>query len=280
MKQRSAAESDVFDLLKWNRRRMHVGRAAAEVAQPVPAHPMVEYSGEGEPHPTALPNEIASLHRQLRSAHWETIMALVAAVEAKDPYTERHSVHVAIYSECLAQVLHVPPRETAVIKNAAMMHDIGKIGVPDAILTKPGRLTKREFDIIKKHPATGAAILQSATCLQGELPLVLHHHEWYGGKGYPHGLRGDEIPFGARILHVADSIDAMLLPRSYKQGYAIDKVLSELRRGRGSQFDPDFADAAEHWLHESTEQLITERGTMQCPANTSGRYVVAADAPN
>lgn len=205
-----------------------------------------------------MPHEVARLHRRLRDAHLDTVMALVAAVEAKDPHTERHSVHVSCYAGCLARELHLSHRETEVVKTAAVMHDIGKIGVPDAILTKPGPLTDEEFAVIKQHPTTGAAILRSTTCLRRELPLVWHHHEWYDGSGYPEGLRGDQIPFGARILQVADSIDAMLLPRSYKKSYSLDKVISEIEHGHGTQFDPVVAEVALRWLEHDREQLIME----------------------
>jgi putative nucleotidyltransferase with HDIG domain len=205
-----------------------------------------------------LPQEIARLRQRLREARLDTVMALVAAVEAKDPHTERHSIHVALYAGCLARELHASPRETEVIKVAAVMHDIGKIGVPDALLTKPGPLTIEEFNVIKRHPATGAAILRSATCLRRELPLVLHHHERYDGGGYPAGLKGEEIPFGSRLLHVADSIDAMHLPRSYKRGYRLDEVISELELGRGTQFDPMMTDVAIRWLTSHPDQLITD----------------------
>ncbi len=202
--------------------------------------------------------EVTHLRRRLREARLDTVMALVAAVEAKDPHTERHSIHVALYAGCLARELHASPGETEVIKVAAVMHDVGKIGVPDALLTKPGPLTTEEFDVIKRHPAAGAAILRSATCLRRELPLVLHHHERYDGGGYPAGLRGERIPFGARLLHVADSIDAMLLPRSYKRGYRLDEVISELELGRGTQFDPMMTDVAIRWLTSRPDQLITD----------------------
>ena len=209
--------------------------------------------------------EVASLRRQLIQAQIDTILTLVAAVEAKDPYTERHSLHVPQYAESIARTMHLSDRETDVIKTAALLHDSGKIGVPDAILTKPGPLTVEEFTLVKQHPVTGAAILRSATCLRRELPLVLHHHERYDGTGYPEGLRGDQIPLGARILHTADAIDAMICPRSYKRGLGLGSVMSELRLGRGTQFDPLVADAALKWLDESPEDLHTDpRGVRLC----------------
>lgn len=202
--------------------------------------------------------EVAHLRRQLLQAQIDTILTLVAAVEAKDPYTERHSLHVPQYAESIARRMNLSDRDTDAIKTAALLHDSGKIGVPDAILTKPGPLTVEEFALVKQHPVTGAAILRSATCLRRELPLVLHHHERYDGSGYPEGLAGDQIPLGARILHAADAIDAMLCPRSYKRGLGVNSVMAELRLGRGTQFDPIVADVALEWLTENPEDLNSD----------------------
>lgn len=206
-----------------------------------------------------LKRHLLETHRRLRATQVDTVTALAAAVEAKDPFTERHSTHVSRYAERLARSFGLSARQNAALRTASVLHDIGKIGVPDAILTKPGPLTPDEFRVIKQHPVTGAAILQSAAWLQRELPLVLHHHEWYNGGGYPAGLRGEEIPFGARILQVADCIDAMLSRRSYKTGYTVDQVLSELERGRGKQFDPAVAEAAVNWLRQTPHEAIVCR---------------------
>jgi putative nucleotidyltransferase with HDIG domain len=195
-------------------------------------------------------------NRRLRNFELDTVTALVAAVEAKDPPAERHSAHVAFYADRLARPFRLSLRQIEVIRTAAVLHDVGKIGIPDAILTKPGSLSPDEWKVIKQHPVTGAAILRSAACLQRELPMVLHHHEWYEGGGYPDGLRGEEIPFGARILHVADAIDAMLSPRSYKNSYSVERVCSELIHGRGVQFDPVVADIAIAWLKHSPDEAI------------------------
>jgi putative nucleotidyltransferase with HDIG domain len=200
--------------------------------------------------------ELQQSRQRLRDTQLDTVSALVAAVEAKDPLTERHSVNVACYAERLAAPFGLSRRQMRVIKTAAMLHDIGKIGIPDAILMKPGALTQEEYRIVQEHPVTGAAILKSASGLQRELPLVLHHHEWYDGRGYPGRLRGEFIPFGARILHAADGIDAMLSRRSYKAGYSLDRVSSELRRGRGTQFDPIIADVALNWIRQSPGEVL------------------------
>jgi putative nucleotidyltransferase with HDIG domain len=184
-------------------------------------------------------------------------MALVTAVEAKDPSSEVHSLHVAAYAERLARLVGIVPAEVDVIVIAALLHDVGKIGIPDAILTKPGPLSVDEFAVVKQHPIVGEAILRPIGFLERELTLVRHHHEWYNGSGYPDGLAGDQIPLGARILQVADGIDAMISPRSYKPSRSIDEVMVELLRCRGTQFDPFFADTAVEWLRSCPYEVLS-----------------------
>lgn len=201
-----------------------------------------------------LKQEIGRLRRRLRQSHLDSVMALVAALEAKDPHTERHSTQVAIYAEHLATAAGIGSAEVEVLVIAALLHDIGKIAIPDAILLKPGRLTPNEFEIIKLHPARGVEILRRMGFLERELPLVLHHHEWYNGSGYPAGLAGKAIPSGARILQVADSIDAMLSPRTYKKAISVEEAIAELHRWRGIQFDPGIAAAAVAMLERQPEE--------------------------
>ncbi|RJP33898.1 MAG: HD domain-containing protein [Phycisphaerales bacterium] len=172
----------------------------------------------------------------------EVTRALVAAVEAKDPYTNLHSEKVAEYADRIAARLGLSPRQSAVLRNAAVLHDVGKLGVPDAILCKPGPLTDEEFQTIKRHPRIGVDILRHISHLTAELPLILHHHERFDGSGYPDGLAGDAIPFGARILAVADALDAMLSRRSYKEPFKIDRAMDELVQQKGRQFDPVVVD--------------------------------------
>ena len=178
----------------------------------------------------------------------EAVMSLVTALEAKDPYTQRHSMNVALHVQNLARRLGASPADVESMTTAALLHDIGKIGVPDVILTKHGPMTDEEYDTIKTHVDIGVAILSHTSFLEAEVPLVQHHHEWFNGGGYPRGLAGHDVPFGARVLLVADTIDAMLSPRCYKNALSIERVIGELDRGRGRQFDPDVADAAIAYL--------------------------------
>lgn len=191
------------------------------------------------------------LRQHVRSTYVESTRALVAAVEAKDPYTRAHSLTVAAYAEAIGKRMQLPSRLIETLRAAALLHDVGKIGVPDAILTKPGPLTEEEFAVIRRHPETALEILGHVSFLTDERPLILHHHERYDGTGYPGGLEGDNIPIGARILAVADALDTMFSPRTYKKPYAVDRVRRELEVGAGHQFDPAVTDATLRWLADS-----------------------------
>lgn len=191
----------------------------------------------------------------LRQVSIESIRALVHAVEAKDPYTRRHSEHVAAYSVEIARRLGLPEEAVGSIRTAALLHDCGKIGIPDSILTKPGRLVVEEFEQIRRHPVIGYEILSNISAFAGEADIVRAHHERWDGGGYPDGLAGEVIPFGSRVINVADSIDAMLMRRTYKEPFGVHRVLEELQAGRGSQFQPIVADAASEWLIENADRL-------------------------
>lgn len=196
-------------------------------------------------------NEIDASDREaapFRFTREETVMSLMTALEAKDPYTQRHSMNVAMHVRTLAERLGASPSDVETMTTAALLHDIGKIGVAEAILTKQGPLTADEYHVIKSHVDIGVAILSHMSFLDAELPLVQHHHEWFNGGGYQRGLAGQDVPFGARVLLVADTIDAMLSPRCYKDAMSVESVIGELDRGRGRQFDPAVTDAAIEYL--------------------------------
>ena len=196
------------------------------------------------------------LSSQIRQASLESVTALVRAVEAKDPYTRRHSEHVAHYAMNLAGALGLPATAVESIRVASLLHDIGKIGVPDHILTKPGPLTDEEFEQIRLHPSLGSNILASITLFSEESQLVRHHHERWDGKGYPDGLTGEESPLESRIMQVADCIDAMLMQRAYKKGYPVEAMLGELILCSGTQFAPRIAAAAVQWCRDNPDKLI------------------------
>jgi response regulator RpfG family c-di-GMP phosphodiesterase len=193
---------------------------------------------------------------QLREVSMQSIRALVRAVEARDPFTRRHSEHVACYAVELARRLEVSPKALESIRTASLLHDCGKIGVSDQVLTKPGSLTDEEFALIKRHPTVGSQIISQIAAFGTEAELVRCHHERWDGRGYPAGLVAEQIPLGARIIHVADAIDAMLMERTYKRAYPVSKVIEELQRCCGTQFDPQVAETAEAMCRETPDVLI------------------------
>jgi putative two-component system response regulator len=186
----------------------------------------------------------------------EAVRALVKAVEAKDPCTSQHSEHVAHYATALAELLSLGRSEIDRIRTAALLHDAGKIGIPDRILTKPGRLDDTEFGRIRRHPAIGAEILENIAMFSQEAALIRYHHERWDGGGYSVGLSGEDIPLGARIIAIADALDAMLMRRSYKEAFTVEKTVAQLEQGSGSQFDPDLAVVAVKWVREHPDQVI------------------------
>ena len=197
------------------------------------------------------------------------LVALVAAVEAKDPYTQEHSRTVADYAEAIGQRLGLARSKIKSLRSAAMLHDVGKIAVPDAILTKPGPLTDKEFEVVKRHPQTAVDMLGHLSFLADERPLILHHHERYDGRGYPAGLTGEEIPLGARVLAVADALDAMFSRRSYKKSYGIGRVRRELTAGAGRQFDPAVAQSTLDLLEEEPALFVRPQPTVPDPPPVS-----------
>lgn len=171
----------------------------------------------------------------------QSMYALAKTIDAKDMYTNGHSMRVAKYSGMIAQRMGLSEKEIEDISNMAMLHDIGKIGIPDSIINKASKLTDAEYDIIKKHPEIGYQILSEMPELKDIAIGARWHHERYDGKGYPDGLKGDDIPLKARIICVADSYDAMSSNRSYRKFLPQDVVRSELEKGCGTQFDPVIA---------------------------------------
>ena len=147
------------------------------------------------------------------------------------------------YCLCIAKAMHLPESEKKIIERAAILHDIGKVGIVDAILKKPGKLDDEEWKIMKEHPATAIKILEPLKFLEKEKGIILHHHEKYGGGGYPDGIKGEDIPLRARIMAVADTFDAMNSRRSYRNALPKDAIISELKKVSGFQLDPDVVNA-------------------------------------
>jgi HD-GYP domain-containing protein (c-di-GMP phosphodiesterase class II) len=173
-----------------------------------------------------------------RAMFMGTLKGLTAAIDAKDRYTRGHSERVAWLATALARALDMDESQIDVVHVAGLVHDVGKIGVPEAVLCKPGRLTDEEFKLIKQHPATGYGILKDIPPLKQMLPGVRYHHERWDGRGYPDGLAGEDIPLLGRIMACADAFDAMSSTRAYRPALPRAKVLAEFERCAGSQFDP------------------------------------------
>lgn len=182
--------------------------------------------------------ENAFLLESIQKAYYETIKALVIAMESKDPYMHGHGERVAKYAVKIAKTMNLPPEEIKVINFFSILHDIGKIGIPEEIILKPGKLTAKEWKLMRKHPAIGESIIEPIEFLQPVRTLLRHHHEWYNGKGYPDKLKGKDIAVAARILAVADAFDAMQSERPYRKAFSKKKALQEVRKSSGTQFDP------------------------------------------
>lgn len=183
------------------------------------------------------------LSSRMRSAYMESTDALIKAVEAKDPFAHEHSANVSAYSVAIAKSLVLPEETVEIIRFAAMLHDIGKISVPNSILRKKGNLTVREQQLLNRHPEVGVTILKDIRFLEKEIPVILYHHERYDGKGFPHGLKGREIPLGARIVAVADAFDKMVTGRFSGRKMSENKACEKMKKQKGSLYSPEVVDA-------------------------------------
>ncbi len=187
--------------------------------------------------------KLSTYARELEEAYVSTVRVLTAAIDARDPYTLGHSTRVAKLAVKTGQALGLPPEELEHLEISSLFHDVGKLKTPDYVLLKDGPLGPEEQREISSHCEQGASILSRATSLQKYIPAVRHHHEWFDGKGYPDGLRGDDIPLHAAIIAVADAYDAMTSVRPYKRSRSHEDALQELRRFAGTQFNPVIVDA-------------------------------------
>jgi putative nucleotidyltransferase with HDIG domain len=189
-----------------------------------------------------LENQVSEARNNLLTYYESTVQALILTIDAKDHYTFRHSGRVAKLSAALAEEMGIEPEAVREIQHAASIHDIGKVGIVEGILNKKGHLTSDEYDEIKKHPTIGVRIVQSIPFLEEAIPVIHYHHERYDGNGYPHGVKGEDIPISARIVAVADAIDAMMRDRPYRDALSTDRVFQELRDNSGTQFDASIVD--------------------------------------
>jgi HD-GYP domain-containing protein (c-di-GMP phosphodiesterase class II) len=209
-------------------------------------------------------SEMQRKNQELRQAYLDTINAVVNTLEARDPYTRGHTERVRTFAKYIAGRMGLTGEDMFNIEIGALLHDVGKIGVTDAILRKVGSLDKTEFEQIREHPAKGLLILHDIAFLKGAIPCVLHHHERYDGSGYPEHRAGADIPLPGRIIAVADAFDAMTSNRPYRKRMQVTSALAELKQGAGRQFDPDVVRAFLWvWKHENLAGLV--RRTRQPP---------------
>jgi putative nucleotidyltransferase with HDIG domain len=186
--------------------------------------------------------ELEESYQMLKAANRQALFGLAETIEAKDPYTKGHCGRVAAFSLVLAQETGYPPEELEMLEFAAFLHDIGKIGVRDSVLLKPGPLDEEEWEHMRSHPAKGAEIASQIEILRPIMPAVRNHHERWDGKGYPDGMVGASIPMVARIVAIADAYDAMATDRPYKRGLPIEDCEALLRKNAGVMYDPDLVD--------------------------------------
>ncbi|MDP6798066.1 MAG: HD-GYP domain-containing protein, partial [Candidatus Krumholzibacteria bacterium] len=198
------------------------------------------------------------LYLDQREVHISTLSALATALDAKDPYTHGHSYRVSRYALLVGEGLGLADSQMQVLEYAALLHDIGKIGIQGSIISKPGKLTEAEFEDMKRHPAIGAEILQRLKFLEESARVVKFHHERPDGKGYPEGISGEEIPLMARILHLCDTFDAMTSNRPYRQALSVERAIEEMKKYRGSQFDPEVVDVFVGFYNRGELEIIHE----------------------
>jgi HD-GYP domain-containing protein (c-di-GMP phosphodiesterase class II) len=203
----------------------------------------------------ALVKSLNAAEADTRAAYLGAIRGLAATLDARDPYTAGHSERVSAMSVLMGRHMHLPDADVDVLRLGALMHDIGKIGISDEILRKPGPLTSEEYEQLKRHPGQGARILRQVPFLAPHLPIVELHHERPDGRGYPFGLRGDDIPLAARIVHVADAFDAITSARAYRPARTAAEAIAELQRCAGTEFDPVSVEALETVLPLSSTTL-------------------------
>ncbi len=202
----------------------------------------------------AINNQIKGI--KLQESYFATMKSLALALDAKDRYTAGHSESVQRYSVSIAQQMGLNQQEISNIDRAGALHDIGKIGIPDVIINKPGRLTPEEFEKIKEHPALGEQMILPIPFLNSARGIIRHHHERFDGRGYPDGVSGQEIELGARIMAVADTFDAMTSDRPYREARSVEEAMAELNRCRNTQFDPTAVEAFERVVEKENHERI------------------------
>lgn len=208
-----------------------------------------------------LEERIEEATQALHNRVVQTVTSFILAIEEKDRYTQGHSKRVAEYSAMMADTLKLPEDDRLDLLYAAQLHDIGKIGISEQLLNKPGKLNVVEYETIKTHPSKGVKILEPLDFLGHLLPIIEAHHEWFDGSGYPKGLAGEKIPFMARIIAICDTFDAMTSERSYRKPLPLKIALQEIKDGSGTQFDPNAVAAFLKVFKETLAARMTAQGS-------------------
>jgi putative nucleotidyltransferase with HDIG domain len=201
----------------------------------------------------------------------DLFLTLAKIIDTRDPYVLNHAAKVADYAIAIAHEMKLPSERIEHLRQAAFLHDIGKLGVPDAILHKPARLTPEEYACVKTHVDVGAAFLETCQGLRHLASAVNCHHEWWNGSGYPHGLRGEKPPLEARILALSDAVEAMASDRPYHAAMPLDDIIAEVKRCSATQFDPTVVDAFVRVIRQNGTQLVVN--SARAPAHTYVRHV-------
>jgi putative nucleotidyltransferase with HDIG domain len=209
---------------------------------------------------------LSESYRRLEESSLEAIESLNATVEAKDPYTAGHSQRVQRIALSVGQEVGLSVKELDALRFGSLFHDIGKIAIPDVLLTKPGRLTEDEYELMKRHSAEGARIVAKFGRLRDSVPIIRHHHERWDGRGYPEGLAGEDIPLAAAVAGLADAWDAMTIERPYQRALSVDEALDEVRACSGTQFVPAVVDA----FFEAVRKRPADFGIPEAPALAAG----------
>jgi HD-GYP domain-containing protein (c-di-GMP phosphodiesterase class II) len=207
---------------------------------------------------TFISSDVSKKYHEIKKQKKELILTLAKSIDSRDTFTANHSENVAKYALEISKEMRLSKEQCENIYIGGLLHDIGKIGIPESILSKPARLTESEFENIKQHPELGFEIVKynSAFKNSGIIDMVLYHHERYDGKGYPNGLKGEGIPLAARIISVADSFDAMVSKRVYKNEMDLEYAMSEIENNKGTQFDPQIADVFLNLLQKQSDLMV------------------------
>jgi diguanylate cyclase (GGDEF)-like protein/putative nucleotidyltransferase with HDIG domain len=230
----------------------HGGRNCIRMWSQVVDDPQADAELDGEA-VKLLERKVEELSARSQDLFLDSLHGLVQALDARDPYMRCHSENVTRYAVAVARTMGLETEEVGVIRRAAMMHDIGKIGVPDAILQNTGPLSDQDRKVMRQHPLIGVRILSHMRVLEREIPLIRHHHERWNGEGYPDNIAGTAIPLGARILAVADAFDAITSDRVYRKGVGRPEAIERLVEQSGKQFDPVVVDALVQWLRSGAD---------------------------